>query len=237
MSRTWAALLLGLSLAAAGCRTPGSIVPLPDPAGRIELLQLLHRAARDADGAMRVPAVERLVDGAVTRMSGTELPLDAWDSFIDEPSVIQVIAVPEAGVLARVVVERLKLVAPTGVPVELVEGRDALSGASGSALVVLVTKPAWHDGAIDPALEALVGPAGGPRPALAFADLLGPVVDGQGWAADTAIAARDPRAVALAARYVLEARSSRRIPGLAPLAAWAGVAPGRLDWQRIAVTD
>ncbi len=237
MRRALPLLALCLALAAAGCRTPAVRAAAAATDGRIELLQLLHRAARSPEGALRVPAVERLADEAVMRLSGTELPLDAWDSFIDEPSVIQVLAVPRAGVLARVVVERLKLVAPTGVPVELVEGRDALSGASASALVVLVTQPAWHDGAIDPDLDALVGADGGPRPALAFADLLGPDVDGERWTADTAVAARDPHAVALAARYVLEARSTRKIPGLAPVAAWAGVAPARLDWERIALTD
>jgi hypothetical protein len=228
----WVALLVG---GGCGARSgPAAPAPAAPPsqlgAGRWDqTVQLLLRSARSQSGSLFQSAVEGAADEAARTVMGEEYPFDAWGRLAARPGELHVLAHPRGGPLAEAVAGRLELAAEGARSATVLESSEG--GEIPSAAAVLVWRPRWVDGAVEPRLPD------GTEAGLVLVDLLEPRVEGDVWRADAVIAAPAAAEARVVTRYVLAARASGSLPQARSLAAQEGLALEGRDWRRLSLAD
>lgn len=235
-----AAALAGLlGLALTGCRSAPAPGPGPAAAGAVPL-QVVHRAARSASGALNPAAAAALADAAALSAHPNSLPLDAWAEIAGDSGPVALLAAPPGTDLVRAIVSRLES-ATNGRPVTVVDlGREPEFRTPSRGAAIVVAAPSWSDGAVanDPQLiaERMIR-AGGPAPRLVVADLTTVQIGSEPWAADMIVAGTDPARVSLVAEFVLAARAARALPDAAAIARRRGLAPEVAAWDTAVIAD
>jgi hypothetical protein len=233
-----AAALAGLLvLALSGCRSAPGPGPSSAAAGGAPL-QVVHRAARSASGALTPAAAAALADAAALSAHPDSLPLDAW-SEIAGGGPVAILAAPPGTDLVRAIASRLES-ATNGRPVTVVDlGREPDLRAPGRGAAIVVAAPSWSDGAVTNDPQALAERAiqAGRPPRLVVADLTTVQVGSEPWAADMIVAGTDPARVGLVAEFVLAARAARALPDAAAIARRRGLAPDAAGWDTAVIAD
>jgi len=230
-----------LVLLALSCRSLTTVAPeAGGAAAGPTALQIVHRAARSASGALTPAAAAALVDGAALAAFPESMPLDAWAAVVSGRGPIAVIAAPSEGEIARAIVDRLRA-ATVGRAITVLDaparlGADALRKAA----VVVAVAPAWTNGAVVPDPEAVAAEVvrfGGRRPRLVVVDLTAPQVGTEIWPADMIVAGTDPARVGLVTEFVLAARAARALPDAGTIARKRGLAPVAVSWEIAVIAD
>ena len=201
--------------------------------------QVMHRSARLRDERLSPSAASRALDTAIGLWADTEYPLDALAELVPEGGRLLVVETPDVGPLATALAERLRLVssAVTRLPLAAAVPESAVPGDVES--VIVVWRPGWgKQGIVEPLeeAEAWLSAAGLPAARLVAADLFEPSIDGRPWPADTVLLG-SPSAVAVAARFMLEARFAGQVPDANRIAESRGLALDRMTWHRRAIFD
>jgi hypothetical protein len=234
-----AAVAALLAVLALSCRSLPATAPEADKIGPAPL-QVLHRSARSASGALTPAAAAALADAAAQAVFPDSLPLDAWAAAVSGRRPITVIAVPAVGEISRAIVERLRA-ATAGRVITVVEAPAELGAeALRRAEVVVAVAPAWTDGAVVPDPEAVaaeVARLGGRRPRLIVADLTTVQVGAESWPANMIVAGTDPARVGLVTEFVLAARAARVIPDAASIARRRGLSEAAATWEIAVIAD
>lgn len=204
-----------------------------------DLVQVFHRAARSERGALFDIAPAQACDEALRLLAGTDAPFDAWAAALPEATPDQrlvVLAVPDAGPVARAVVDRLRLSDPEGRAIELVSKPEALASDASVSIVTVVVVPRWTGEDVAPRVASIERMLGTDRmPALVVVDLFEPLVGGEAWLADSVMAGLDPAGLDAAVHFVLESRARMKIADFAAIARVHEVDPKTLRWSRSAV--
>lgn len=228
-----------LALLALSCRSLPAAAPKAGVGGP-GALQVLHRAARSASGALTPAAAAALADAAALAAFPESLPLDAWAALVPGRGPIAVIASPSEGEIARAIVDRLRAATTNRVLTVLDSPAGLASDALRKAAVVVAIAPAWTNGAVVPDPEAVAAEVlrfGGRSPCLVVADLTSPQVGGERWPADMIVAGIDPARVGLVTEFVLAARAARVLPDAAAIARRRGLPGDAADWDVAVIAD
>jgi hypothetical protein len=228
-----------LALLALSCRSLPAAAPGTAATGTGPL-QVVHRAARSASGALTPAAAAALADAAALSAFPDAMPLDAWAAVVPGAGPVAVIAAPSESGVSRAIVDRLRA-ATTGRTITVLDaaaklGADALREAA----VVVVVTPAWTDGAVVPDPAAIAGEVvrlGGRRPCLVVADLTTVQVGAERWAADMIVAGTDPARVGVVTEFVLAARAARAIPDAASIARRRGLPGTAATWELAVIAN
>lgn len=197
------------------------------PESRARIVQVIHRHARLENGQLVESAIAELADRAIQDLTGEAFPLDGWASLIPAKGALTVLATPEEGLLARAVIDRIRLAAGReGAVIMAGDGDDP-----GSGPVLWVVEAAWRDPGLtlDPA-ETVRSRFFGIRFAGVLVDLLEPRINGEPWRADAVLAASDPDTAALGLRHILRARRSGEMGDPKKEAAALNLDPSKIEW-------
>jgi len=238
MSRRAAAGAL-VALLALSCRSLPATSPAGGSTGTVPL-QVVHRAARSASGALTPAAAAGLADGAALAAFPEQLPLDAWAAIARGRGPIVLIAEPPGGAIAEAVVDRLRAAAAGRLVVVCDSPADIEAKELREAAVVLVVSPAWTDGAVAPdpqRVAAEIAQRGGARPRLVVADLTTVQIGQETWPADQIVAGTDPARVGLVTEFVLAARAARALPDAAAIAKRRGLPEEAAHWEVAVIAD
>lgn len=204
-----------------------------------DLVQVFHRAARSERGTLFDIAPAQACDEALRLLAGTDAPFDAWAAALPEAAPDQrliVLAVPDAGPVARAVVDRLRLSDPEGRAIELVSKPEALASDASVSIVTVVVTPRWTGEEVIPSVAAIGRTLGtGRMPALVVVDLFEPIVGGEAWQADSVMAGLHPAGLDAAVHFVLESRARAKLADFAAIARAHEVDAKTLRWSRSAV--
>ncbi len=236
MNRRTAAGAL-VALLALSCRSLPE--KAPDGPGAAPL-QVVHRAARSASGALTPAAAAALADAAALAAFPERLPLDAWAAVVRGRGPIALIASPSKGEIARAILDRLRAAAAPRAIVVHDSPAEMDPKTLRRAAVVLVVAPAWKDGDVVPdpqQVAAEVARLGGARLRLVVADLTSVRVGEETWPADLVVAGTDPARVGLVTEFVLAARAARALPDASAIARRRGLPEAAADWEVAVIAD
>ena len=231
----WVVAGLALSLVAGCAGVPGSAEPSREGGPDLRegdwgrTVQLMHREARSPSGRLFRAAVDEALDLAARVVLGERLPFDAWQRLVPEQGSPVLLAHPRRGPVAEAAADRLGMLVGSGETVAVREtaGETVRPGK----VAVVVWRPGWRDGRLDPA------PPADSEAALVLVDLFETRVGGQPWTADALIAAPSVAEAAVVARHVLESRATGRVADAKRLAAEAGLTLKDEGWLRLALAD